>query len=80
MHFLLSDLLLLLLLLLELDLFFFVRGEDDDDDDDDDDNEFDSGVGDRGLFRTVDECVIIMSLLNSERKKSTLNVHILVKG
>ena len=70
LHFLLSDfdLLLLLLLLLEVDLFFFVRGEDDDEDDDDD-NEFDSGVGDRGLFRTVDECVIIMSLLNSERKK-----------
>jgi hypothetical protein len=66
LHFLLSDFDLLLLLLLELDLFFFVRGEDDDDDDD---NEFDSGVGDRGLFRTVDERVIIMSLLNSERKK-----------
>ena len=49
-------------------------------DDDDDDNEFDSGFGDRGLLRTVDECVIIMSLLNSERKKSTLNVRILVKG
>ena len=54
LHFLLSD--FDLLLLLELDLFFFVRGEDDDDDDD---NEFDSGVGDRGLLRTVDECVIM---------------------
>ena len=62
MHFLLSD--FDLLLLLELDLFFFVRGDDDDDDDDDND-----GVGDRGLLRTVEDCVMI-SLLNSEKKSS----------
>lgn len=61
MHFLLSDfdllLELLLLLLLELDLFFFLRDDVNDD------------VGDRGLFRTVEDCVM-MSLLNSEKKSS----------
>ena len=61
LHLLLSDfdllLLLLLLWLLELDLFFFLRDDVTDD------------VGDRGLFRTVEDCVMV-SLLNSEKKSS----------
>ena len=57
LHFLLSDFDLLLLLLLELDLFFFLRDDVTDD------------VGDRGLLRTVEDCVMI-SLLNSEKKSS----------
>lgn len=55
LHFLLSDFDLLLLLLLELDLFFFLRDDVNDD------------VGDRGLFRTVEDCAM-SSLLNSEKK------------
>jgi hypothetical protein len=57
-------------LLLELDLFFFVRGDDDDDFDDND------GVGDRGLFRTVDDiqlpfCIIERKNILSRKKKYT---------